>query len=89
MTDGLSDRASDVERYERLRRQALSGEPSGFRLGVALLERRGVAAWARAWQGTAPAPASVSARPPVESPTSGDQLVGALASMALARMAAG
>jgi hypothetical protein len=60
-------------------------------LGLALLERRGMAAWARAWDTTAPArdaraaeTATVPGRVPV-----GDELVGALASMALARVAAG
>ena len=49
--------AEDVERYEQLRARALGGEPSGCRLGLALLERRGVAAWARAWR-RPPAPAA-------------------------------
>jgi hypothetical protein len=87
------DRAGDVQRYEQLRSHALDGEPSGFRLGLALLERRGVAAWARAWGGTAPArpaarpqPATTTACAPLPV---GDELVGALASMALARVAAG
>jgi hypothetical protein len=44
-----------------------------------VLQRRGVAAWARAWRGLAPA----AAPPPVEAPA-GDQLVGVLATMALA-----
>jgi hypothetical protein len=89
MTDAPAGGA-DVERYEQLRSHALDGEPSGFRLGLALLERRGVAAWARAWQRTAPARepqrrcASV-----VEPPAASNELVGALASMALARVAAG
>ena len=92
MTDA-DDRVRDVQRYEQLRSHALDGEPSGFRLGLALLERRGVAAWARAWGGTAPAepaarfqPAAATACPPLPV---GDALVGALASMALARVAAG
>ena len=46
MTDARGD-ARGVERYEQLRSHALDGEPSGFRLGLALLERRGVAAWSR------------------------------------------
>ena len=89
MTDASAG-VGDVERYEQLRSRALDGEPSGFRLGLALLERRGVAAWARAWQGTAPAreqaslPASI-----LELPAASGELVGALASMALARVAAG
>jgi hypothetical protein len=89
MTDVLAG-AGEVERYEQLRSRALGGEPSGFGLGLAVLERRGVAAWARAWQGTTPArephrpAASV-----VELPAASGELVGALASMALARVAAG
>ena len=87
MTDVRGD-ARGVERYEQLRSHALDGEPAGFRLGLALLERRGVAAWSRAWAVTAPAGATPPARvAPV--PAAGDELVGALASMALARVAAG
>jgi hypothetical protein len=78
-----------VERYEQLRRQALGGEPSGWRLGMALLERRGVVAWTRAWQATTSHPASRPAAPVVAMANAGDELVGALASMALARMAGG
>jgi hypothetical protein len=79
-----------VERYEQLRSRALEGEPSGFRLGLAVLERRGLAAWARAGRGTAhacePQRAAASV---VELPKASGELVGALASMALARVAAG
>lgn len=77
----------DVERYEQLRRQALGGEPSGWRLGLALLERRGVAAWARAWQTTVPAPPSQRSRPGVETAVGGEEIVGVLATMALACLA--
>lgn len=73
--------AGDVERYEALRRQALGGESSGWGLGLALLQRRGVVAWARAWPAT---PSTVPARVPVEVPAGGDELVGVLATMALA-----
>jgi hypothetical protein len=76
----------DVERYERLRRCALGGDPDGHRFGLALLERRGVAAWARAWQTTMPAPSS----PPtaaVGAPAGADELVDVLATMALACLA--
>jgi hypothetical protein len=80
----------DVELYERLRSHALGGEPSGFRLGLVVLERRGLAAWARAWQGTTPARAPQRpAASVVELPKASDELVGALASIALARAAAG
>ena len=89
MTDA-SPGVGDVERYEQLRRRALDGEPSGFRLGLALLERRGVAAWARAWPGTTPACAPQPPTGPVlELPAASSELVGALVSMALARVAAG
>jgi hypothetical protein len=89
MTDARGD-AGGVERYEQLRSRALDGEPSGLRLGLALLERRGVAAWSRA-SGTT-AQAAGGATPPARvapGPAAGDELIGALASMALARVAAG
>jgi hypothetical protein len=74
----------DVERYERLRRCALGGDPDGHRFGLALLERRGVAAWARAWQTTTP---SSPLPPPVEAPAGADEIVDVLATMALACLA--
>ena len=81
MTDEPAGGPRDVERYEQLRAQALEGDLSGWRLGLALLERRGVVAWTRAWQTTTPAPA----RPAITtSAADNDQLVGVLASMALA-----
>jgi hypothetical protein len=81
VTDEPGGGPRDVERYERLRAQALEGDPSGVRLGLALLERRGVVAWTRAWQTTTPTPArSAIAMPAADN----DQLVGVLASMALA-----
>jgi hypothetical protein len=46
-----------------------------------MLERRGVVAWTRAWSTTTPAP---TAAPQTEPVTVIDELVGALASMALA-----
>jgi hypothetical protein len=76
----------DVERYEELRRRALGGEAAGWRLGLALLQRRGVAAWARAWRTTAP---TTQARSPAAAPVDGDGVVGVLAAMALACLRAG
>jgi hypothetical protein len=61
--------------------QALGGNASGWRLGLAVLERRGVVAWARAWSTTTPMPARATPADPV---AASDELVGALASMALA-----
>ena len=71
----------DVARYESLRHRALDGEPSGWRLGLAVLQHRGVAAWLRAGQAL---PAPSPTRPPADIPVDGDELVGVLATMALA-----
>jgi len=71
----------DIQRYERLRAQALGGDASGWRLGLAVLERRGVVAWARAWSTTTRVPTPTTHPGPV---AGSDELVGALASMALA-----
>lgn len=84
MTDVGAGAAIDVERYEQLRGQALAGGPSGFRLGLALLERRGVAAWTRAWQTTTPATPPQRTGGAVEPPGDTRQLVDALAAIALA-----
>jgi hypothetical protein len=68
-----------------LREEALTGAPGGSRLGLALLQHRGVTAWTRAWRFTAPGP-------PVCSPSAASvaehELVRVLASMALACEAA-
>ena len=77
------DRA-DVERYEQLRAHALGGEPSGWRLGLALFQGRGMAAWLRACRGIATAPVPSGPRPPLSEPAGGDELVRVLATMALA-----
>ena len=56
-----------------------------------MLHNRGIAGWLRAWDGLpAPAPAPVpAARPPARpAPGSGEQLVAALAAMALSCLAA-
>jgi hypothetical protein len=71
----------DVQRYEALRRHALGGDTAGWRLGLALLEHRGVAAWLRAWQPTAAAPRRPGPSPEAHMP-GGDALVAVLASMA-------
>jgi hypothetical protein len=57
---------------------------------LALLQRRGVAAWLRAWRTSTTVPSS----PPADSlpaavPAGGDEVVGVLASMALACLRAG
>jgi hypothetical protein len=79
----------DLDRYEQLRGQALAGGPGCSRLGLALLQHRGVTAWTRAWQNTAPA----SSGPPTLAARAGasvgdGEIVSVLASMALACAAA-
>lgn len=79
-----------VDRYEQLRGHALDGDGQGWRLGLALLLRRGVAGWMRAWDDLPAASAGGHHRAAASRPDGGvDQpLVGALASMALACVAA-
>lgn len=71
-----------MERYEQLRRRALGGEAEGWRLGLGVMCHRGVAAWLRAWHTTVPTPAA--AAPAAADRVGSDELVGLLASMALA-----
>jgi hypothetical protein len=80
--------ASEIGRYEQLRARALSGSPDGWRLGLAMLERRGMAAWARAWRTTAPPPPRPT-EPVVEVAADASQIVSVLATMALACAASG
>lgn len=80
----------DVSRYETLRERALHGEAEGWRLGLAVLAHRGVAAWLHAWHAAvpaAPAPTRPGPSPPpvaAGEPVDADELVGVLAGMALA-----
>lgn len=87
--DDRQNDGRDVERYEQVRRQALGGDTSGWRLGLALLQHRGVAAWLRAWPSTAPGPGAPPSRPALLQPVGGDELVGVLATMALACVGGG
>jgi hypothetical protein len=80
------DDGADVERYEQLRRRALGGDAAGWRLGLAVLQRHGVAAWTRAWRSTAPLP---PVRPPAVTPVDDGGVVGVLAAMALACLRSG
>jgi hypothetical protein len=83
-----ASRAEDlVERYEELRRRALgAGTADGWRLGLAVLERQGLAAWIHAWDDVAPAPVPARSTP---APAGCEQVVAVLASMALACAAGG
>jgi hypothetical protein len=79
-----------VDGYEQLRRQALCGDVDGWRLGLGVLQHRGVAAWLGAR--TAMAPARPAPTRPLRPATGGGvdaELVGLLASMALAVAARG
>jgi hypothetical protein len=75
-----------AERYEQLRSRALGGAPDGFRHGLAVLQRQGMAAWIGAWGeiGDAPAP-----QQPKQVTHGSDAVVAVLASMALAVAGAG
>ena len=75
-----------VDGYEQLRARALGGQADGWRLGLSVVQQRGVAAWLRVCQATVP---TVSPPTPARTapPVAGDveaELVGLLASMALA-----
>jgi hypothetical protein len=80
-----------------LRRSTLGGDSAGWRLGLAELERRGVAGWLRAWPSTdppttrrtahrTPKPTVLRSAGAATGPhdTAAEELVGVLAEMALA-----
>lgn len=76
-----------VNGYEQLRRRALTGEADGWRLGLGVLQQRGVAAWLRVRQAAAVPTVSPPTAARAASPIAGGvdaELVGLLASMALA-----
>jgi hypothetical protein len=80
-----------VDGYEQLRARALGGDTDGWRLGLGVLQQRGVAAWLRVRQAAMP---TVSPPTPTRagSRLAGGvdaELVGLLASMALAVAAQG
>jgi hypothetical protein len=80
------DKGRLVERYEELRRRALGGEPDGFRLGLAVLQRQGLAGWLRTWgELVTPAERPKSTVPVVSNTgVASDMVVAVLASMTLA-----
>jgi hypothetical protein len=84
--DTGGDGSDVVDGYEQLRARALTGDTDGWRLGLGVLQQRGVAAWLRVRQASV-----VTVSPPTParagSPIAGNadaELVGLLASMALA-----
>lgn len=84
--DTCGDRSDVVDGYEQLRARALGGDADGWRLGLGVLQQRGVAAWLRVRQTTVPTvcpPTPTRAAPPSAGGVDAE-LVGLLASMALA-----
>ncbi|WP_136245444.1 hypothetical protein [Mycobacterium intracellulare] len=86
--DTAGGRSDVVDGYEQLRARALGGDADGWRLGLGVLQQRGVAAWLRVRQAAMP-----TVSPPTPTPTRAGsrladgveaELVGLLASMALA-----
>ena len=79
-----------MDGYERLRARALGGDVDGWRLGLGVLQQRGLAAWLRVRQATV---STVSPPTPTRAaPSAGGvdgELVALLASMALAVAAQG
>ena len=86
--DDTTGGGSDVvDGYERLRARALCGDIDGWRLGLAVLQQRGVAAWLRVRQAATVPNVSPATPSRAGSPSAGGvdgELVGLLASMALA-----
>jgi hypothetical protein len=88
--DTGNDGSGVVDGYEQLRARALGGQADGWRLGLGVLQQRGVTAWLRLRQATVPkvSPTPVCTPPPVAGGAEAE-LVGLLASMALAVATAG
>jgi hypothetical protein len=81
-----------VGAYEQLRACALAGDGQGWRLGLAVVHRQGLAGWIRTIDGLpAPsaAPAASAAAPAGSLAPVGEPLVAVLASMALACITGG
>jgi hypothetical protein len=66
--DTSGNRSDVVDGYEQLRARALGGQADGWRLGLGVLQQRGVAAWLRLRQATVPTvspPTPARTAPPV------------------------
>ena len=84
--DTGGDGSDVVDGYEQLRARVLGGDADGWRLGLGVVQQRGVAAWLRVRQAAVP---TVAPPPPTRAASrlAGGveaELVGLLASMALA-----
>ena len=89
--DTGGNRSDVVDGYEQLRVRALGGDTDGWRLGLSVLQQRGVAGWLRLREATVPTvspPTPAPSAPPVAGGVEAE-LVGLLASMALAVATAG
>ena len=62
-TGGRRPRRRSSSATSSCARRALAGDPAGWRLGLAVLQRRGVAAWMRAWRSADPPPRAEPPRP--------------------------
>ena len=85
--DTGGDGSDVVGGYEQLRHRALCGDTDGWRLGLAVLQQRGVAAWLQVRRATLPTvcpPTPFRAAPPGAGGRIDAELVRLLASMALA-----
>jgi hypothetical protein len=74
-----------VDGYEQLRQRVLAGDVNGWRMGLAVLQHRGVAAWLRVRQSIqcVNAPRTSTAATPTVAAGVANQLVAMLAGMAL------
>ena len=86
--DTSGNRSDVVDGYEQLRARALGGQADGWRLGLGVLQQRGMAAWLRVRQATAPRHRSRRRRHRRQASIDAE-LVGLLASMVLAVAARG
>jgi len=84
--DTGGDRSDVVDGYEQLRVRALRGDADGWRLGLGVVQQRGVAAWLRVRRAAVPTVSSPTPTRAASRLAGGveAELVGLLASMALA-----
>ena len=89
--DTAGDRSDAVDGYEQLRARALRGDTEGWRLGLGVLQQRGVAGWLRVRQATVPTvcPPTPAREPSPIAAGMDAELVGLLASMVLGVAARG
>jgi hypothetical protein len=89
ISDNTDSGDGAADGYEQLRRRALSGDTDGWRLGLGVLQHRGVAAWLHARTATATPQLASPRSAPAAAIGADAELVGLLASMALGVAAPG